>query len=317
MDACTRPSHTRRQTRRPQGYRLAAFFCCSLVLAAPAIAAANPRIGPGIGPGIAPENEETSSISPSLEHEISITQVKPGQETATLSARLTEINLSLAKDVTWRVRNGASDLVYDDRATTAAMALAPGYYTVEARFGAITLEESFTLLEGNSITLNFVLNAGALRILPRIKGMLTADINSHTRIFALSGKAKGKLVKETDEPGEVISLTAGRYRLENRMVLGNALAVTDVKVQPGVMSAVEIDHHAGLARLSYVGAADAKVEWQIMRGPVMELGNINSLNASVVLRPGNYTAVARVGGERLTASFQIREGEARDIMLGN
>ena len=40
-------------------------------------------------------------------------------------------------------------------------------------------------------------------------------------------------------------------------------------------------------------------------------------NADVVLRPGTYTASARVGGEILTATFAIATGEARDIILGN
>ena len=34
-------------------------------------------------------------------------------------------------------------------------------------------------------------------------------------------------------------------------------------VNSGMMSAVEIDHAAGLARLSYVGAPDAHVSWLV------------------------------------------------------
>ena len=266
---------------------------------------------------LAPEHEETASVSPSAQHEIAIRQVAPGQEMATLSARLTDSSATPTKDLVWKVRNAAGDVVFDEKATTAAMALQPGYYAVEARYGGIKLEETFTILEGNSLEVRFVLNAGAVRILPRIKGLAAPDITSQTRVYALTGKAKGTLVRESDQPGEIISLTAGQYRIESRLLSGNAVSVMDVKVQPGVMSAVEIDHRAGLVRLSYVGSPDAKVEWEIKRGPAIELSHINGLNASVALRPGDYIAVARVGKERLTASFQIKEGEARDIMLGN
>jgi hypothetical protein len=315
MDACTRPSHTGRQTKEPTRSRLAAFlWCASLILAS--LVLASPAL-PATSPDVAPENEETASISPSAEHEIAIRKVKPGFESATLVARLTDATTALAKNVSWEVRSSAGDVVFNDKRTTASMALEPGFYGVVATFGAIKLEENFTLLEGHGIEIHFVLNAGAVRILPRIKNLATTDVPSLTRVFALTGKAKGNLVKESHIPGEIISLTAGHYRIESRLSLGNALSVLDVKVRPGVISAVEIDHRVGIARLAYVGAPHAKVKWEILRGPVMELQDISGLNASITLRPGEYTAVAKVGSERLTATFQIVEGEARDIILGN
>ncbi|MBK8771938.1 MAG: hypothetical protein IPM06_16120 [Rhizobiales bacterium] len=313
MDACTRPSHTRRQTRKVQNFRLAALFSCvaisCLLTAGSALPAAQPEL--------APENEETGSISPSAEHEVAVAKAAPGQEMATLSARLTDQSAMLLKNVTWHVTNAAGDTVFDGAATTAAVALQPGYYAVEAHYGAVELEESFTLLEGTRMDMRFVLNAGALRVLPRIRGLISPDIGSSTRVYALTGKAKGKMVRETATPGEIINLTAGQYRVESRLITGNAVAVMDVKVTPGIMSAVEIDHRAGLARLSYVGAPDSRVEWEIRRGTETELSNIIGLNANIALQPGDYVAIARIGNERLTASFQIKEGEARDIMLGN
>jgi hypothetical protein len=188
---------------------------------------------------------------------------------------------------------------------------------VEARFGALTLQESFTLLEAQALNINFVFNAGALRVLPRLKGMAPPDITTKTRIFALTGKSKGNLVRETSEPGEVINLVAGNYRIESKLVMGNTVAVADVRVVPGLMSAIEIDHRVGLARLAYVGAPDARVEWEIKRGPITEISHFLGLNASLALLPGTYTAVARVGGESLSATFEIEEGKTRDIMLGN
>jgi hypothetical protein len=313
MDACTRPSHTSRQTRKAEGFRLAALLSCvalsSLIMVGPALPATQQEL--------APENEETASIAPSAQHEVAVEAVAPGQESATLSARLTDQSASALKGMTWKVRNAAGDMVFDSAATSASIALQPGFYTVEAHYGAVILDESFTLLEGTAMDVRFVLNAGALRILPRIKGMAPPGITSVTRIFALTGKSRGKMVQESTVPGSVINLTAGQYRIENRLTGGNAVSVIDVSVQPGIMSSVEIDHRAGLARLAYVGAPDAKVEWEIRQGETTQLANISGIIASVVLKPGSYTAIARIGNESLTASFQIKEGEARDIMLGN
>lgn len=314
MDACIRPSHTGRQTREPKRSRLAAFLCCAgIMFANPSLAAT--------APDLLPEKEETATLSPSAQHEVSIRQVLKGQEMAVLSAHLTDASITPVKNVSWRVKNSAGDVVFDSTAATAAIALHPGYYGIELQSGSIKLEDSFTLLEGHSLTINFVLNAGALRVLSRIKGLSTPDFSSDTLVYALSGKAKGRLVTRTSTPGEIISLAAGQYRVESRLKFGNASAIVDVKVQPGVMSAIEINHRAGLARLAYVGTAVAKVEWEIRHGPATEpvtaVERVNGLNASVILRPGKYIAIARIGNERLTASFQIDEGEARDILLGN
>jgi len=272
---------------------------------------------PATPPELQPEQEETATLSPSVQHEVSMKQVLKGREMAVLSARLTDASVTPVGNVSWKLRNSVGDVVFDSTAETVAVGLHPGYYDVELKFGSINLVESFTLLEGHGLSINFVLNAGALRVLSRIKDLATPDFSSDTFIYALNGKAKGRLVTRSSTPGEIVNLAAGQYRIENRLKLGNATAVIDVKVQPGIMSAVEINHRAGLARLSYVGSTADKVEWEIRRGALTEMQHLNGVNVSVVLRPGKYIAVARVGGERLTASFLIKEGEARDIQLGN
>jgi hypothetical protein len=310
MDDCTRPSRIDRQMRAVFNAHLAALLIASaMTLTTPSFAATTQDL--------APENEATSSIQPSTDHELAIDQVSPGSETVTFSARLTDTSTSLAKDVLWRVVSEDGSVLLDTNSTTAALAMVPGLYHVEATYGGIKLKESFTLLEGNALQLRFVLNAGALRVLPRLKGTTPPDVTSHTRVFALTGKAKGTLVSKDLSPGEMLTLTAGKYRIESRMSIGNSIAVTDVKVRPGIISGVEIDHRAGIARLSYVGAPNAIVQWDIKRDGVIEISDIKGLQASIVLQPGDYTAIARIGDETLSATFKVVDGESRDILLGN
>jgi hypothetical protein len=308
MDVCTRLSHQNRQMRGLNKPRLAVFLCLLLGAALPAQSATGPD-------ELAPEQEETSSIAPSSDHEMEVGQTAPGQEMVTLSARLTDQSSSLAKDVSWRVVDDNGAVVLKDTATSAAVALKPGFYQVTANFGAIKLEERFTLLEGNVLNINFVLNAGALRVLPRLKGIISPEINSTTRIFALSGKAKGQLVNEGSMPGEVVSLTAGQYRIESRMMPGNAQAVLDVKVKTGVISAVEIDHRAGLARLSLATPAHRSVVWDVMRGDQLVLTGMKAASPSLALQPGAYTAVAHVDGQTFSTDFDVVEGGLQDVIL--
>ncbi|MGH6855449.1 MAG: hypothetical protein ACREDN_08515, partial [Aestuariivirga sp.] len=78
-----------------------------------------------------------------------------------------------------------------------------------------------------------------------------------------------------------------------------------------------IDHAAGLARLAFVGAPDARVLWSVTDANGSTLPAIEGLSADVVLKPGTYTALARIGDETLSAKFVIAAGESRDIILGN
>ena len=137
------------------------------------------------------------------------------------------------------------------------------------------------------------------------------------RIFGLAGSERGKLVAVSDIPGEILRIPEGDYRVESRFASGNVTAVIDVHVTAGSVSAVEIDHKAGLARLAFVGAPDQAVKWNVRNGEGQAIATAEGLNADVVLLPGTYTASARIGAETLSATFEIASGEARDIILGN
>jgi hypothetical protein len=112
-------------------------------------------------------------------------------------------------------------------------------------------------------------------------------------------------------------LPAGMFRIESRMGDGNASAVTDVRIRPGKMSAIEVRHNAGLARLNFVGAPNANVTWDVRPIDGVKFKTLNGLTHKLALKPGTYLAEAHVNGEILTAKFKIAAGEERDIMLGN
>ena len=148
-----------------------------------------------------------------------------------------------------------------------------------------------------------MLDAGGIRVLPRLQDLGLPATPSKSLIFALTGLRKGQLVASSTTPGEVLRVPSGDYRIESRFEPGNAMAVTDVTVRAGLMSAVEIDHKAGLARLSFVGAPDAQVSWRVADDDGSSLPAIEGLSADVVLKPGSYTATAQIGGETLTANL--------------
>jgi hypothetical protein len=233
-----------------------------------------------------------------------------------LTARLSESSGLIERDISWTLRDSQGTVVYDKSTELAAIAVPPGDYSIQALYGSASFSQNLTLLEANRLIVSFVLDVGGIRILPRVKGLGLAPTQTQSLVYALSGPNKGKLITISKMPGEILRVKAGDYRIESRFATGNAVAVADVHVKPGVMSAVEIDHAAGLARLSYVGAPDTNVSWLVTNEKGEALPAIAGLSANVVLKPGTYVAKAQIGNELLTASFDILAGQQRDILLG-
>lgn len=250
-------------------------------------------------------------------HDIAIELVKPGNEGLELSARLSESGGLIERDISWTLRDAQGGIVYDKNTELAQVSVPPGDYSVEARYGSASFSQSLTLLEANRLMVSFVLEVGGIRVLPRVQGLGLTAAQTQSLVYALSGADKGKLITISKVPGEILRVKSGDYRIESRFAMGNAVVVVDVHVNSGLMSAVEIDHAAGLARLSYVGAPDAHVSWLVTDDHGEQLPAIDGLSASLVLKPGAYTAKAQIGTELLTASFDIAVGQERDILLGN
>lgn len=250
-------------------------------------------------------------------HPVAIEMVRPGREGLELTARLTEDGPILERSISWSIRTAAGGKVYASESGSVDISVPPGDYVVDAVYGAARVSQHVSLPQGSRLMASFILNAGGLTVSSRMDSEALPPARPRVRVFALEGKDEGRLVAASADPGEIIRLPAGRYRVESRLAAGNAAAVTDVTVKPGVVSEVDVTVKAGLARLSFVGSPTAKVNWAVEDRSGTQVALRDGLTANLLLTPGNYRAVAAVGGEELTATFRIGAGQTRDIMLGN
>lgn len=310
-----------RATHRPHGSAKSAFAVAAVLFLVAAVTAMAPRIA---WSAVADTFEVSSiprdaaTVLPNtVAHDIAIETVSLGNEGLELSARLNEDGGLIERPITWSISSASGEPVYTEDVPIAQVAVAPGSYRVGIKYGAVQLSQTVTVAGGTKLIASFVLDAGGIRVLPRVQGVGLPATPSRSLVFALSGVRKGQLIATTERAGEILRVPAGDYRIESRFDQGNTSAVADVHVKPGLMSAVEIDHAAGLARLAFVGAPDAKILWHVADANGNALPAIEGLSADVVLKPGTYTAVAQTGGEILSAKFQIGAGESRDIILGN
>jgi hypothetical protein len=309
-DVSTRAGTKSRQDSAIYASVLAAFLC----LATPATGAGSHDTDIAV---VNPTAIASPIVQNNTAHEIAIEVVRPGNEGLELTARLSETGGLIERDISWMLRDDLGAVVYEGKSSVANISVPPGDYTIEAAYGAAHFSQDLTLLQSNHLMVSFVLDVGGIRVLPRVKNIGPAPAGAQSFVYALSGHNRGKLVTISNVPGEILRVEAGDYRIESRFAAGNAVAVADVHVKAGIMTAVEIDHAAGLARLSYVGAPNANVSWQVTDADGETLAPIEGLSASLVLKPGTYVARAKVGNESLSANFVITEGQARDILLGN
>jgi hypothetical protein len=249
-------------------------------------------------------------------HDIAIEIVKPGSEGLELTARLSEDGGQIARDITWRLRDSSGAIVYDRAVSTAEIKVPPGEYKVEADYGSASFAQSLSVLEANRLYVSFILDVGGIRILPRLKGMGAPAAQPQSLVYSLSGRDKGQLIAISNIAGEVLRVPAGDYRIESRFAAGNAVAVADVKVRAGKLRALEINHMAGLVRLAYTGAARDDVTWMVTNHQGERLPRIEGQSASIVLKPGSYSATASIGDKTMTSYFIIAEGQERDVRLG-
>ncbi|MCA0433983.1 MAG: hypothetical protein LCH46_12055 [Proteobacteria bacterium] len=267
-------------------------------------------------PSTTPNDEATLSTSPASNYELGVEAVPAGEETASFAARLTETSTRIARNVTWQVFDAEGAMLLDATSSAASLPLSPGSYEVRLELGAVNFQEAFAVPPGGAVTMSFVLNAGVLRVLPRLGQNPAAEIASESRIYALNGIAAGQLMSKSTQPGEMLVLPAGTYRVENQLGLGNAVAVSDVVVKAGVVSAMEFDHNAGLIRLAYEGQDASATAWEVRQGETVMIGNLTGPKADVVLRPGLYTAVMRAGSRLLQRDFTVTAGETGIVLIG-
>ena len=316
-DHSTRAQHHHRRSFGRTASAAAAVFLSAFAATALVPEPAYPAQPSDIEISRAPEASDLGAEVTRPSHDLAIEIVAPGREGLELSARLTEDGGLIEFPMTWTVSTLGGEIIFSDTSPGADVSAPPGDYVVDIRYGSARLVSTVTLLEANRLMVSYVLNAGGLRVLPRVRDIGATVTPAISRVFARDGVDSGKLVAESLIPGEIIRLPEGDYRVESRFAAGNASAVTDVHVKAGRLSAIDIDHKAGLARLAFTGSPGTEVEWNIRDNMGLAVVSTQGQQANVVLRPGTYTASAKVGSAILTATFDIATGEARDIILGN
>ena len=247
---------------------------------------------------------------------LAIETVSPGREGLELSAHLAGTDHPLSRNLSWVIRTADGLEVYAGETPTADVVTPPGDYVVDVQYGSGRLTRVVSLQPGSRLKVDFALNAGGLRIVPRAGGAPLPIGGAKIRVFTLQQGQPNRRLPVTATAGDILPLPEGRYRVESQVGDGNAKAVADVAVKAGRLSTLDIGHKAGIARLTFTGSA-ASVQWAIEDDTGAAVARREGQAAAIILAPGRYTAKVETGSGVLTARFTIASGKSRYITLGN
>ncbi len=301
MGESTRPKHKHHQASAAYAAILVVPF-----LFHQTASAATPPVGAEPAP-------VTNSVSVPPET-TSISTAPVGGEGVELTARFTQDSMNYAQGIDWQIKTSFGELVYSSTGGVADVKLQPGAYELLASYGNVSIDETLNLPEQTRIAINFVLNAGALRVLPRLKGVDGVALPTTIQIFAINGRDNGKLVATSHQPGEILRLASGHYRVQTSFEGGNIAAITDTEVKPGILRALDIDHHGGIVHLS-VTNGNAATTWAIHDDNGALVTPPAGAETELALKPGHYIAEANLGTKVLRKEIRVAEGQVADIAL--
>lgn len=241
-----------------------------------------------------------------------------------LAATMVEGGTVIPSDIKWWIfgenpgRDGTLPLVAEREGGAVRVALAPGFYLVQAVYGRAT---ATTRIEvgPDAREETIALNAGGLRLRALIGDELPIPAADLRFEVLMGGADAGDRTVVTDNagPDQIIRLSAGPYQVISYYGETNAIVRADITVTAGQLTDVTLYHQAARVTLKLVtsrgGEALANTAWSV----VTEGGEIvfDTVGAfpTLVLAAGNYTAIAKHGEDVFESPFTVGAGLNRDV----
>jgi hypothetical protein len=271
----------------------------------------NPRIDlPGL-PSYAPQR------LPSLD-------LLRSRKALVLEATLTPGGDSVPTGLIWRLfspipaLDGKLPLVASSRGGPATFEVPTGSYLLHVGFGraGLTKRVDFTGEQTREVV---VLEAGGLKLnavaagdVPIPAGALTFDI------FGDAPDERDRpLLADDVPPKKVIQLNAGTYHIVSNFGSVNAVVKADVKVEPGKITDVTLQHRAAQLTMKLVrekgGEAIADTAWSISNPSGDVIRESVGAFPSMVLAEGDYTIVAKNKDRMYQRDFSVEAGVNTDV----
>ena len=243
-----------------------------------------------------------------------------------LEAKLTEKGKAIEKGLLWRIysarenSDGKLNTIGSGKGGTASFSLPAGTYLVHASFGRAGATKRITLARGGGHQ-TFVLNAGGLKLnaIAGSKKIINPKLRFSIYTQSEGDKSKPKAIARNVSADTIIRLNADTYHIISEYGEINATVRADLRVSAGQLTEATLQHRAAQITLKLVsekgGEAIADTAWSIVSNQGAVVKESNSTFPTMVLASGNYTALARNGGEVFKQDFTVSAGANGDVEI--
>jgi hypothetical protein len=282
----------------------------------PAISLSPPGGGVASPP---PSASGAPPAQPSAAPAQSAPSIPPGHVPLLLTARFGPDPPGITGGLTWRIYadkpepNGLFKLVREEKSASPTVMLPSGGYVVHVNFGLASAVKAVQL-RNEAVREIFEIKAGGLRVEGRVGDSKIPPSQVSFDIY------KGSQFEPTDRrpiaqnvtTGDVVPLPEGTYYIVSNYGDANAVVRSDIRVQPGKLTDVTVNHRAAIVTLKLVnapgGEALANTAWSVMTpsGDVIK----ESIGAfpRYILAEGDYRAIARNEGKVYERGFKVITG---------
>ncbi|MEZ5854227.1 MAG: hypothetical protein R3D67_05555 [Hyphomicrobiaceae bacterium] len=196
--------------------------------------------------------------------------------------------------------------------------LPSGTYFVIARRGAAETRDRITVRAGEAEKRQLVLDAGQIALSVALPGGLLAGRGPIAHRLERIGGAPGEALHASGASA-LLDATAGRYRIDSRVGLGNVKSTREITLKPGEVEQVVIEQPAGAVNMQVVdrigGRAIADVSWEIRDQTGKDVWVGVGTHADALLLAGRYAVKVEARGRRTERSIDVKAGEAKNYEL--
>ena len=251
------------------------------------------------------------------------------QESSTLSdlslvAHLEGDKTPITSGLVWRLYADPTDgtparLVTDSSEASPTLKLQPGAYIIHVTYGFSGTTRR-VVLGAQPLREDVIISAGALTLAATVSDTpIPADRVSFSIYVAVGTDPEGRLIVDNIKPNVVVRLPVGVYRIVSRYGDTNAIASSDIKVEPGKLIDVTLRHRAATVTLKLVnklgGDAYAGTTFSVLTPGGDTIRDLVGAFPSLILAEGEYILIARNGGRIFTEEFKVRSGFDQDIEI--
>ena len=242
----------------------------------------------------------------------------------TLIAHLEGDKAPLSNGLVWRVYADPTDgtparFVTDSREASPTLRLQPGAYIIHVAYG-LSGTTRRVVLGAQALREDVIISAGALSLSATVSDTpIPADRVSFSIYVAVGTDPEGRLIADNIKPNVIVRLPVGIYRIVSRYGDTNAIASSDIKVEPGKLIEVSLRHRAATVTLKLVnklgGDAYAGTTFSVLTPGGDTIRDLVGAFPSLILAEGDYILIARNGGRIFTEEFKVRSGFDQDIEI--